>query len=50
MPFGPIAPVPVIGITRRANWLPTQLHDEFMRIVRRRMAVPLSREAWKLAS
>lgn len=38
LPFGPIEPVPEIGITTRANWLPTQLHIDFMNLLRQRMA------------
>jgi LysR family transcriptional regulator of gallate degradation len=34
IPFGPILPVPSIGITRRANWLPTRMHTDFLDIVR----------------
>ncbi|QGP81156.1 LysR family transcriptional regulator [Sphingobium sp. CAP-1] len=34
IPFGPIAPVPVIGVTSRANWLPTRLHADFLQMLR----------------
>jgi LysR family transcriptional regulator, regulator for genes of the gallate degradation pathway len=30
VPFGPILPLPAIGITKRANWLPTRLHQDFI--------------------
>ncbi|MHB8284071.1 MAG: LysR family transcriptional regulator [Caulobacteraceae bacterium] len=35
--FGPIMPVPQIGVTLRADWKPTALHDEFIAIIRRHM-------------
>ena len=38
IPVGPIEPVPEIGITTRADWLPTQLHAAFIDLIRRRMA------------
>ncbi|MDV5825577.1 LysR family transcriptional regulator [Sphingobium naphthae] len=31
---GPISPVPVIGVTTRANWLPTRLHADFIEMIR----------------
>lgn len=34
LPVGPILPVPAIGITMRANWLPTQLHSDLIDIIR----------------
>jgi DNA-binding transcriptional LysR family regulator len=37
VPFGPIEPAPYIGITMRANWLPTPLHAAFIALVRERM-------------
>lgn len=45
LPFGPIMPVPSIGMTMRANWLPTRLHADFMELVRAQLAEPLLREA-----
>jgi DNA-binding transcriptional LysR family regulator len=36
--FGPILPVPSLGITTRANWLPTRLHQDFIDIVRAHVA------------
>jgi DNA-binding transcriptional LysR family regulator len=38
--FGPIMPVPAIGITMRANWLPTRLHTDFIDLVRAHVATP----------
>lgn len=32
--FGTILPVPAIGITKRANWLPTPLHEAFIDLLR----------------
>lgn len=37
IPFAPIEPVPVIGVTSRANWCPTKLHIDFIALVRKRM-------------
>lgn len=34
LPFGPILPAPSIGITMRANWMPTRLHMEFIELLR----------------
>jgi LysR family transcriptional regulator of gallate degradation len=33
VPFGPIEPVPCIGLTTRENWLPTQLQANFIKLV-----------------
>jgi LysR family transcriptional regulator, regulator for genes of the gallate degradation pathway len=38
VPYAPIRPVPSIGITTRANWMPTRLHTDFMQAIRDRMA------------
>ncbi|RVU05851.1 LysR family transcriptional regulator [Novosphingobium umbonatum] len=38
LPFGPISPVPSIGITTRAGWLPTRAHAEFIQIIHEKMA------------
>lgn len=38
LPFGPIEPVPSIGITMRADWLPTQLHLDFIALLRTKVA------------
>jgi LysR family transcriptional regulator of gallate degradation len=40
LPFGPIAPVPSIGITMRANWLPTRMHRDFIDLLRAHLAQP----------
>ncbi|MCX8475945.1 MAG: LysR family transcriptional regulator [Sphingomonas sp.] len=36
--FGPIEPSPSIGITMRSNWLPTQIHLDFIELLRRNVA------------
>jgi DNA-binding transcriptional LysR family regulator len=36
-PFGPIEPVPSIGLTMRENWLPTQLQTCFLDLVHKRI-------------
>jgi LysR family transcriptional regulator of gallate degradation len=33
VPFGPIEPVPTIGLTTRENWLPTQLQANFIDLI-----------------
>lgn len=49
VPFGPIEPAPSIGITMRAGWLPTQIHLDFIDLLRKRMAdadvVPILKKA-----
>jgi LysR family transcriptional regulator, regulator for genes of the gallate degradation pathway len=37
VPFGPIEPVPCIGLTMRENWLPTQLQTSFIELVQKRI-------------
>jgi DNA-binding transcriptional LysR family regulator len=37
LPFGPIEPVPSIGLTMRENWLPTQLQADFIDLMQRRI-------------
>lgn len=37
LPFGPIEPVPSIGLTVRENWLPTQLQADFIDLVQKRI-------------
>jgi hypothetical protein len=37
VPFGPIEPVPRIGLTMRENWLPTQLQANFIERIQRRV-------------
>jgi LysR family transcriptional regulator of gallate degradation len=41
VPYGPIKPIPWIGVTMRNNWLPTQLQANFLRLVRKRMTASL---------
>lgn len=36
--YGPIAPVPAIGVTMRSNWLPTRLHQDFIELLRMQVA------------
>lgn len=38
LPFGPIEPAPAIGVTMRAGWLPTKLHQDFIDLLRRHTA------------
>lgn len=44
LPVGPILPVPSIGVTMRANWLPTRLHSDFIDLIRAHVATPPVRE------
>lgn len=37
VPFGPIEPVPCLGLTTRENWLPTQLQTSFIELVQKRI-------------
>jgi len=37
VPFGPIEPVPSIGLTMRENWLPTQLQSNFIDLMHRQI-------------
>lgn len=37
VPFGPMEPVPCIGLTTRENWLPTQLQTSFIELVQKRI-------------
>jgi LysR family transcriptional regulator of gallate degradation len=46
---GPILPVPSIGITTRAGWLPTRLHADFLDIIRAHVVAPQVRELRRLA-
>jgi DNA-binding transcriptional LysR family regulator len=34
LPYGPIEPTHSVGVTRRANWLPTALHTKFLELIR----------------
>lgn len=38
LPFTPLEPVASMGVTMRANWNRTALHDHFIELLRRRMA------------
>jgi DNA-binding transcriptional LysR family regulator len=42
MPFGPIEPVPSIGLTMRTNWLPTQLQANFIDLIQKRIVGSLA--------
>jgi len=49
--FGPIEPVPSIGLAVRENWLPTQLQTNFLDLVKRRIVGSLTpRKELKRAS
>ena len=37
VPFGPIEPVPSIGLTMRENWLPTELQTNFIGLIQKRI-------------
>jgi LysR family transcriptional regulator of gallate degradation len=41
VPYGPIEPIPSIGVTTRNNWLPTQLQANFLHLIRKRMTASL---------
>jgi len=41
--FGPISPIPSIGITTRANWLPIQIQQDLMELIRNRAATARNR-------
>ncbi|MBC2665303.1 LysR family transcriptional regulator [Novosphingobium flavum] len=43
IPFNAVGPAPAIGITTRANWMPTKLHLDFMAVVRKHMVYSLMR-------
>ena len=42
VPYGPIEPIPWIGVTTRNNWLPTQLQANFLRLIRQPMTASLT--------
>lgn len=44
VPFGPIEPVPYIGLMTRENWLPTQLQANFMELIHRQVVGSLKPE------
>src|SRR5882757_7044128 len=37
VPFGPIEPIPCIGLTMRETWLPTQLQANFISLIHRKI-------------
>ena len=42
VPYGPIEPIPSIGVTTRVDWLPTQLQVNFLRLIRKQMTTSLT--------
>jgi LysR family transcriptional regulator, regulator for genes of the gallate degradation pathway len=42
VPFGPIEPVPYIGLMTRENWLPTQLQANFINLIHRQVVGSLT--------
>ena len=44
VPFGPITPVPSLGLTLRQGWLPTQLQSDFIGLVNKRIVGSLMPE------
>jgi LysR family transcriptional regulator of gallate degradation len=42
LPFGPIEPVPSIGLTMRENWLPTQLQTNVIDMIKKRIVGSLT--------
>ena len=50
VPFGPIEPSPAIGITTRTGWLPTQIHLDFIDLLRKCMTETAIRPVLKKAS
>ena len=38
--YGPITPVPSLGITMRASWLPTRMHQDFINLIRAHVSAP----------
>jgi hypothetical protein len=41
VPYGPIRPIPSIGITTRVGWLSTQLQANFLHLIRERTPATL---------
>src|SRR5215468_3970283 len=41
VPYGPIEPIPSIGIMTRKSWLPTQLQANFLRLMRKQITASL---------
>jgi hypothetical protein len=44
VPFGPITPVPSLGLTMREGWLPTKLQSDFIELVNKRIVGSLMPE------
>jgi hypothetical protein len=44
VPFGPLEPVPYIGLMSRQDWLPTQLQANFMELIHRQVVGSLKPE------
>jgi LysR family transcriptional regulator, regulator for genes of the gallate degradation pathway len=42
VPYGPIEPIPALGVTTRADWLPTQLQVNFLRLIRKQMTASMT--------
>jgi len=38
--YDPITPVPSLGITMRASWLPTRMHQDFIDLIRAHVSAP----------
>ena len=49
VPFGPITPVPSLGVTTRTNWLPTPLQESFLELFRKRIVGELPPQEQKMA-
>ena len=45
IPFGPISPGPTVGITMRAEWLPTKLHKDFIALLQKTINSPMAHAA-----
>jgi hypothetical protein len=43
VPFAPIQPAPMIGLTMREDWLPTQRQATFIELIRKRIVQSLMR-------
>jgi LysR family transcriptional regulator of gallate degradation len=41
IPYGPIEPAPCVGLTTRADWLPTELQASFVKLVQEKIAESL---------
>ncbi len=50
LPYGPLDPAPSIGITMRADWLPTRIHLDFMDLLHRHVAANAVQPALRQAS